>query len=106
MQRFLDVRETALDLGHDLDKIIDIKAATGWAGYHGDASFSQIERFEYFPTDAHLFVRLGGERNPYRVADAVVQQHADAHRRLYRPPKRRAGLGHAEMERIIDLFGH
>ncbi len=49
MQRLLDVREPAFDLGDDLDKIIDIQPAACRAGDDRDAAFSKFKRFQNLP---------------------------------------------------------
>ena len=53
----------------------------------------------------HFFGRVGGQRHADRVADPSAQQRAEPHRRLDRADARRAGLGHAEVERVVDLVG-
>ena len=45
MERFFDVCEATLDLGHDLDEIVYIEASARRAGDDGDAAFAQFERF-------------------------------------------------------------
>ena len=46
-----------------------------------------------------------GERNAHRVADAAEQGAADTDRALDQPHSAAARLGHADVQRIIGLFG-
>ena len=43
MQRLLDVRQPALNLGNDLNKIVDVQTAAGRTRHHGDAARAQAE---------------------------------------------------------------
>ena len=57
------------------------------------------------PRDLDLLDRVGGERDPHRVADAVDEQRAHPDRALHRARERRPGLGHAQVQRIGHLLG-
>ncbi len=54
--------------------------------------------------DRHLGFRLLGERDAHGVAQAVVEQGADADGRLDAPILAQAGLGHAQVERVVEAF--
>ena len=52
-----------------------------------------------------LLHRVGGERVADGVADALGEQRADARGRLHETRRRRAGLGDAEVQRVVDGLG-
>src|SRR3954471_19136033 len=82
VERLLDVREPPLDLGHDLDEVLHVEPPARRAGDNRHPSVAQFQRLEYLPRDAHLFPRLGRERDADGVADAFVQKDAETNGRL------------------------
>ena len=66
---------------------------------------AQAQRLQDIEADADFFDRIGGERDADGVADAGPEQGADADRGLHRAGHQAAGLGHAEMERVVAGFG-
>ena len=82
---------------------IDVGAAARRTGDEGQAFLFEPERFEDFSADAHFFHRIGGQRNPNRVADAFGEQGAQTDGGFDRADRRRARLGDAQVKRIIDL---
>jgi hypothetical protein len=40
MKGLLDMSETAFDLGHDLNEVIDIESSAGWASNDGHTPFT------------------------------------------------------------------
>jgi hypothetical protein len=57
------------------------------------------------PSGLGLLDGVGGEREPDRVADPLVEEGADSRHRLDEPAGRRSRLGDAEMERVVDGLG-
>ena len=49
---------------------------------HHRAALAQAERLENLPGHAHLFDRVGGQRDAHRVADSIHEQRARADRAL------------------------
>ena len=66
---------------------------------------TQVQRLQHLEADAHLFLRLGRERDADGVADAGPEQRADTDRGLDRAAAQTARLGDAEMQRAVDRFG-
>ena len=64
------------------------------------AVLAQAQRVEDVPADRDLFLRVGGQRDADRVADALRQQHADADGAAHGAGARRARLGDAEVQRV------
>ncbi len=83
----------------------DVVAAAARARDHDRAALAQPERLEDLERGLDLLDRVRRQRDAKRVADAVDEQRAHADRGLDRARERRAGLGHAEMERIRDTLG-
>ena len=83
----------------------DVVAPARGAGDHDRPALAQAERLQDLPGDLDLLDRVGGERDPDRVADPVHEQAADADGALDRPRRRRARLGDAEVERVRHLLG-
>src|ERR1044072_1257464 len=104
MQRLFDVGEATLNLRYDLDKIVDIQPPASGASHHRDAARAQAERLHNFPGAANFFLRLSGQRNANRVADALMKKYAQTNRGLYRACEGRAGFGDAEVKRIVDFL--
>ena len=62
----------------------------------------EAQGLEQLPPGPRLFHRVGGERVADGVADALGQQRGDPGRPLQQPGRRRAGLGHPEVERVVE----
>ena len=82
---------------------VEALARAARAGNDAHAAAADAEALQDLIADANLFLRLRRERHADRVADPRPQQRADADRRLDGPADQAAGLGHAEVERAIDL---
>src|SRR6267142_661601 len=96
--------ELVLDLLRELDQV-DVGPAAGGTRDEGQAALSEAERLQDVDPDAHFFGRIRGERHADRVADSFREQGAEPDRGLDRADARRPGLGHAEVERVVDLVG-
>ena len=59
-------------------KFVDVEAPARRAGDDRHAALAQLKRLQNLPRDAHLLLRLGGERDADGVADAFVQEYAEA----------------------------
>src|SRR5262245_58368300 len=105
MQRLFNVSEPPFDLGNDLDKVIDIEPTAGGTRDDRHSARAQTERLHNLPGDANFFLRLRGERNAYRVANAFVQQNTETDRGFDGAGEGCSRFGHAEMERIVDFLG-
>ena len=68
-------------------------------------ALAQAHGLEQLPAGLGLLDGVGGERVADGVADALGQQRGDAGGGLDEPTGRRAGLGDAEVERVVDLVG-
>ena len=85
----------------DVDHV-DLGAAARRARDQVDVlALAQTERLEQLAAGPRLLDRIGGQRVADRVADALHQQGGDAGRPLDQPGRRRTGLGHAEVERVV-----
>ena len=82
---------------------VEALARAARAGNDPHAAAADAERLQDFVADADFFLGLRRQRHADGVADPGPQQLADAERRLDRPADQPAGLGHAEVERAIDL---
>src|ERR1700758_3839883 len=93
--------------GHLLGQLVhvDLSPAAGRAGDDLEPALAHAERFQDRDADLDLFHRGRGQRYPDRVADTLGQQGAERDRGLDRALERRAGLGHAEVQRVITLPG-
>ena len=101
LQRDLAIAERLHRLVGDVDHV-DLGTAARRAGDQVDVlALAQPERLEQLAPGPRLLDRIGGERVADRVADALEQQRGDAGRRLDQPGRRRAGLGDAEVERVV-----
>ena len=80
-----------------------LRPPAGRAGHEAHAALFEARRLEYLHARAHFLHRVGRQRDPYRVAYALHQQRAYAHRRLDDPAVGRARLRHAQMQRIGQL---
>src|SRR4030095_7222993 len=96
--------ELVLDLLRELHQV-DVGPAAGRTRDEGQAALAQPERFQDVDPDPHLFGRVRGERHADRVADALREKRTEPDRGLDRADSRRAGLGDAEVERVVDLVG-
>ena len=92
--------QTPLDRLGEADDV-DLGAAAGRARDEVGAAAAQLEGLEDGPGDAHLFDRVGGQRDADRVADALGQQRADADRALDGARPGGAGLGHSHVQRRV-----
>src|SRR5438128_6488051 len=91
-----------LERFHGADHV-EALASAARAGHDPHAAAADAEAFQNLIADSNLFLRLRRQRYPDGVADPGPQQRTDAERRLDRSADEPAGLGHAEMERTIDL---
>ena len=57
------------------------------------------------PTDPDLFLGLIGQRHAHGIADPGPKQRAQTDRRLHGAHAPPAGLGNADMQRVIADFG-
>src|SRR5690606_7889043 len=80
-------------------------AAAGRAGDHRRALLPQLEALEDLVADENLFLRIGGQRDTDGVADAHREEGADADGGADGAGARRAGLGDAEVQRVIVVEG-
>ena len=88
-------------LGHGDD--VDLGPAARRAGDEVEAlALPEAERLEQLAAGPGLLDRVGGQREADGVADALGQQGADAGGALDQPGRRRAGLGHAEVQRVVE----
>ena len=95
LERFLRL------LGHGDD--VDLGPAARGAGDEVEPlALAQAERLEQLATRPRLLDRVGGEREADGVADALGQQRADARRALDQARRRRARLGDAEVQRVVE----
>src|SRR5829696_8183480 len=62
----------------------DVVAAAGRAGDHHGPALAQTKRLQDLPGDLDLFDRVGRQRDPDRVADAVHEERPDSDRALDR----------------------
>ena len=95
----VDFGAAALDLLRDADKV-DARASAGRAGNDVDALLGAAHRTQDGLRGVDLLHRVIGQRNADGVAHAEREQTADAGRRLDGAHVLRAGLGHAEVQRI------
>src|ERR1044071_2098595 len=105
MQRLFNVGQTAFNLGNYLYKVVYVETSASWTSNHRHAPRSQSERLHNLPGDADFFLRLGGQGNTNRVADALMQKNSKTNRRLDGSTKCRPGFGHPKMKRVINFFG-
>src|SRR6185437_9910350 len=70
-----------------------------------EPALAHAQRFQDRDADLDLFHRGRGQRYPDRVADTLGQQGAERDRGLDRALERGAGLGHAEVQRVVTLPG-
>ena len=88
-------------LGH-VDHV-DLGPAARRAGDEVEAlSLAQPEDLEQLTPGPGLFDRVGGERVADGVADALGEQGADAGRALDQTGRAAAGLGDAEVQRVVE----
>ena len=67
--RLHNMRKAIFQLFHGADHIKPLPRA-GWAGNHLHAAMAQMQRFQQFPTNRDLFLRLGGKRDTQSIANA------------------------------------
>jgi hypothetical protein len=76
-----------------------------WARAHERRERAQAHRLQDLLRDddfaGAIAVRLGSQRDSDRVADALLQQHGERRRRRDDPLAPHAGLGEAQMKRIV-----
>ena len=94
-----------LDAGGELLERRRGGAAAAGAGGDQRHEGAQAQRLQQFLADFHfqraVAVRLGRQRDADGVADALLQQHAHRRRRGDDALRAHAGLGEAEMQRVI-----
>ena len=73
----LDVSQAALDLSDDTYEVINIQPAARRTCDDRDAARAQAERLHDLPRDANFFLRFSRERDPNRVADALMEQNTE-----------------------------
>ena len=103
-QRHLHAGEPGGDLVGELVDV-DLGAPARRAGDDLQLARPQVERLQDLRADLDLLDRRRGERDADRVADALPQQRPERHRRLDRALERRAGLGDAEVQRVVAGLG-
>ena len=84
---------------------VDLRPAAGRAGDDLQPALPQPERLQDRDADLDLLDRRRRQRHPDGVADALGQQRAERDRGLDRALERRAGLGHAQVQRVVALLG-
>ena len=99
----MDFGAAALDLLRDADQV-DARASAGRAGNDVNALLRASDGAQDRLRGVDLLDRVVGQRHADGVAHAEREQAADAGRRFDRTHVLRAGLGHAEVQRIIRLF--
>ena len=105
LQRDLAVAEGLLGPLGDVDDV-DLGPAAARAGDEVDAlALAQAHRLEQRATGLGLLDGVGGEAVADGVADALGQQGGDAGGGLHHPGGRRAGLGDAEVQRVVGDLG-
>src|SRR5450759_3811998 len=92
-----DVRLDGLDRRHH----VVLEPAAGRARDESRGFVAEGKRLQDLVRDANLLTRIrGGERDADRIADALGEQDAHAHRAPDAPRFDRAGLGDPEVDRI------
>ncbi len=104
VERLAHVLEATLELVHRRDHV-EVLPRAARAGHEVDALGAQAHAFQHVPADLHFLDRIGRERDADGVADAVHQQQAETHGGLHRARAQAAGLGDAQMQRLLDLRG-
>ena len=105
LQRNVQLTERGHRVAGDLDDVHLGPTATGARNEVEAPTFAQAQRFEQGPTGARFLHRIGSQRVPDRVADAFGQKGGDPGRRLHEPRRRRTGLGHPEVQRVVHRLG-
>ena len=96
--------QTGSDLvGEPVD--VDLRAAARRSRHDLEPALAQVQGLEDRQSDLHLFHRRRGQRDPDGVADPLAQQGSEGDRRLDRALECRAGLGDAEVQRVVALLG-
>ena len=80
-----------------------LRPAAGRAGHKAHAALLEARCPQYLHARADLLHRVRRQRDPYRVAYALHEQRAYAHRGLYHPAVGRTRLRHAQVQRIGQL---
>ena len=105
LERDLALAERLLRPLGDVDHV-DLGPAARRAGDEVDVlALAQAQRLEQLAAGPGLLDRIGGERVADGVADALEQQRGDAGGGLDQPGRRRAGLGDAEVQRVVGDLG-
>ena len=104
MDLLVEALELVLDLLRELDEV-DVRPAAGGTGHERETALAKAERLQDVDPDLDFLGRVRGERDADRVADALREQRPEPDRRLDGPHARRPRLGHAEVERVLDLIG-
>src|SRR2546429_3134359 len=103
-QRYREPVERGRDLFGQLVQF-DLGPAAGRAGHDVEATSAQPERFEDGDAGLDLLDGWGGQRYPDGVADALAKQRAERDGGLYRALVHRAGLGDAQVQRVVAALG-
>src|SRR3546814_291404 len=106
--RYLHRRHDVLQaLFQQFDGIDDLELLprAGRAGDDVDAAMAEIERLQHVEADLHLLYGIRRQRYPNGVADPRPEQHPQSDRRFHGADAEAAGLGDAEMERIVAGLG-
>ena len=102
-------RQVVLDVAREFLEHRRGRAAAAGAGGDLRGEDAEPHRLQQLLRDPHLLrpvaARLGGERNADRVAEALLQQHAERGRGGDDPFRPHAGFGQAEMQRIVRALG-
>ena len=82
---------------------VDLGPAARRAGDEVEAlALAQPQRLEELAPGLGLLDRVGGQRVADGVADALGEQGPDAGGALQEPGRRRARLGHPEVQRVVE----
>ena len=103
-----DLEALALDrLVHLLREPEDVhlRAATARARHEVEPAPAEPERLEDPRADLDLLDRVVGERDADRVPDPFREERPDADGALHAAHRHRAGLGHAEVQRVVARLG-
>ena len=105
LDRVLVGFQAPLDLDDDAVHV-ELQPPAGRAGDQVGAALAQLQRLEDLPGDLDLLLGVEGrQRDADRVADPVGEQRAEPDGGLQRARPLRAGLGHAEVQRVGDPLG-
>src|SRR3972149_6401815 len=104
LDRVGEVGEPPLYLLGDLHAV-ELETAARRARYNRRAALPYIEGLQYLPAGPDFVDRVARERDAHGIAQALGEEHAEAHGGFYAAGKDRARLGDAYVEGVIDLLG-